>query len=559
MKKITLLLICFFAHFAFSHTINYDKIALRHWSIQKEHKCIDGTFMMFKNGTVFIEDANNTISKFPLSYLSKKDQAFVMKKEEWVKNINTISPQKQAGIQSIFDYKFLIILFSLLGFSYYIFTLTDKKKLNYLYPVLFLGIIISLYSFTKKALLTTTDPDFVNSAFAPFASTVSTSHDTKYFYVHSKGIPNHTMMVGITSWQQQVPIPQCYIDTNAWSIPLNPVIATNSLGVPTPIPIDAVHFTRGAIAIAANGVPIFNYHTNTGLDSFVDGQLDKYGGHCGRGDDYHYHIAPLKLYSEGQTTTNLPCAFSFDGFAVYGTEEPDGSPMAPLDLDDTNGHYGSNGVYHYHGTSSPPYMIGKFKGQVTEDDTHQLIPQASAKSVRGPGEGQNPLKYALITACVPNATNNGYNLSFSYNGTSGSATNYSWNGTAYTFNYVNYPTTISINGVLTTPPNPGTLVSNRTGFAQCTVPNLTLPEFALNDKNISVYPNPASDVLNVKVNNGVSENDVQSISIYGIKGELISKTLHYKQNIDIKSLSKGTYLVKIQFPNYLVTKKVLVK
>ena len=118
----------------------------------------------FKNGNVFIEDANNTISKFPLTDLSKQDQAFVMKKVESVKNLNTISPQKQAGIQSVFDYKFWIILFSLLAFGFYIYTLSDRKKLKYLYPVLFLGILMSLYSFTKKV-LSTTDPLFLKSAF----------------------------------------------------------------------------------------------------------------------------------------------------------------------------------------------------------------------------------------------------------------------------------------------------------------------------------------------------------------------------------------------------------
>ena len=189
MKKITLLLICFASNFVFSHTVNYNKIVLRHWSIQKEHKFIDGTFMMFKNGNVFIEAANNTISKFPLKDLSNEDQAFVMKKVESVKNLNTISPQKQAGIQSVFDYKFWIVLFSLLAFGYYIYSVSDRKKLKYLYPVLFLGILMSLYSFTKKA-LSITDPAFLTSAFTQFSSTVSTSYDTNYFYVNSTGIPN---------------------------------------------------------------------------------------------------------------------------------------------------------------------------------------------------------------------------------------------------------------------------------------------------------------------------------------------------------------------------------
>ena len=558
MFKFTLIIICFFFNFAFSHNTHYDKILLHHWSIEKEHQPVEGSFLMLKNGLVYIEDANENIIHFPLSSFSKEDQAFFLKKNEWVREINndvlaknSISEQE---IQSAWNIKLWIITLCMLLFAFAVFICADKKKLKYIIPMLFVGSLMILYGFVKKnSLTTTTDPAFVNSAFAPFKSTVSTSWDNTYFYVNSKGIPNHTMMVGISStgWQQQIPIPQCYIGANAWSIPLNPTIAT------TPVPVSKDHFLKGAIAIAANGVAIFNYHTNTGVDSFLDGQLDNYGGHCGRADDYHYHTAPMHLISLGQTTYNLPIAFGLDGFAVYGALEPDGSAMATLDTN--HGHYGTNDVYHYHGTVTAPYMIGNMVGKVIEDANLQIIPQASANSVRGPGEGQNPLKDALITACVPNATNNGYNLSFSYKGIPGSATNYSWNGTSYTFNYVNYPTTISINGVVTTPLNPGTLVSKRTGFAQCTVPNLATQAFGLNDNNISIYPNPATDVLNIKVKNGVSESNIQSISIYGIKGELISKTLHYKQNIDIKNLSKGMYFVKIISDTFEVTKKLMVE
>ena len=543
MKKTLFILLCFFAHFAFSHTINYDKIALRHWSIQKEHKCIDGTFMMFKNGTVFIEDANNTISKLPLADLSKEDQAFVMKKEEWVRQINddvlaknTISEE---AIQSSWNTKIWAISIGMFLIGFAVFAFADRKKRAYLIPIVLVGSLTVLYGFAKKNMLTTTDPAFVNAAFAPFASTVSTSWDDTYFYVNSKGIPNHTMMVGITGWQQQVPIPQCYIGTNAWSIPLNPTIAT------TPVPVNKDHFGIGAVALAANGVAIFNLYTTSGQDSYATGQLDNFGGHCGKGDDYHYHTAPLHLITSGQTTANLPIAFALDGFAIYGGLEPDGSPMATLDAN--HGHYGTNGIYHYHGTANPdgsnPQMITNMVGNVTEVNS-EIVPQAHSSHVRT--ENWTPLKGPLlITSCSAKSGNNGYNLSYTWNGISGYATNFSWSGKIYTFDYVT--------------PTGTTTTTYNNGFFQCTVPNLGINEFAFNDKNISIYPNPATDVLNVKVNNGVSENDVQSISIYGIKGELISKTLHYKENIDIKNLSKGTYLVKIQFPNYLVTKKVLVK
>jgi hypothetical protein len=546
MKKITLLLICLIGNFVFSHTINYENVVLRHWSIEKKHQFIDGSFMMYKNGTVFIEDANNSILKFPLADLSKEDQAFVLKKVESVKNLNTISPQKETGIQSIFDYKFWIILFSLLAFGYYIYSVSDRKKLKFLYPVLFLGILTSFYSFTKKA-MSTTDPLFVKSAFLPFASTVSTSWDNTYFYVNSKGIPNHTMMVGISStgWQQQVPIPQCYISTyinqsgqqNAWSIPLNPEVAT------TPVPVNASHFTIGAIAIAANGVAIFNLTTSSGQNSYTTGQLDNYGGHCGKGDDYHYHSAPLHLITSGQTTSNVPLAFALDGFAIYGSVEPDGSALATLDAN--HGHY-ANGVYHYHGTAnangSNPQMITNMVGQVTEDSSLQIVPQALAKSVRG--GNLTPLPGALITSCVANA-NNGYNTAYTLNGISGYATNYTATAAGvYTFQYV-------------TPS--GTTSTNYNGPAQCTVPNLAAANFISIEKNITIFPNPATDILQINIGNGFLENDVQSISIYDLKGSLVSKTVKFSPILNIKNVSKGTYFVKIQFSNSIVSKKLLVK
>jgi len=534
MKKINLLLFCLLSNLIFSHTITYYKIVLRHWSIQKEHKFVDGTFMMFKNGMVFIEDENNRISKFPLTDLSKEDQAFVLKKEKWVKSINNISPEKETGIQSVFDYKFWTILFSLLAFGYYIYTLSDRKKLKYLYPVLFLGILMSLYSFTKKA-LSTTDPAFLTAAFAQFSSTVSTTYDANYFYVNSTGIPNHTMMVGISNhgWQQQVPISKCYINTNHWSIPLNPELAA------TPVPVSSTHFLKGAIAMAVNGVPIFNYHTNTGVDSFTDGQLDTYGGHCGRGDDYHYHIAPLHLITLGQASATLPIAFGLDGFAVYGSLEPTGASMEALDVN--HGHY-LNGVYHYHGTTVAPYMIGNMVGVVTEDGDKQIIPQPQGGPVRN--ENWTPLAGALITSCIANA-NNGYNTAYTLNGVSGYATNYKATvGGFYTFQYIT-PT--------------GTTTTNYNGAALCTVPNLSAANFISTEKNIRIFPNPVTDILQINMGNAFLENDVQNISIYDLKGSLVYKTMRFSPVLNIKNVSKGTYLVKMQFTNSVVTKKLIVE
>jgi|GEM_PF-3341207 len=67
--------------------------------------------------------------------------------------------------------------------------------------------------------VSTTDPLVVDAAFAPFKPNVRTSWDAQYFYVASLGIPQHQMMVGITSWQQQVLLPQKY---TCWGTGINP-------------------------------------------------------------------------------------------------------------------------------------------------------------------------------------------------------------------------------------------------------------------------------------------------------------------------------------------------
>ena len=123
------------------------------------------------------------------------------------------------------------------------------------------------------------------SYFTSFPQHVRTRQDDQNLYVESDGLADHVMMAGIRSWQQQVPLPQPYRGANAWRFPLAPV--------PAAAPLSAkAHFFRGAIAIAANGVPIFNPIKNDGrTDTFLAGELDEFGGHGGNveGDQVHAH------------------------------------------------------------------------------------------------------------------------------------------------------------------------------------------------------------------------------------------------------------------------------
>lgn len=236
--------------------------------------------------------------------------------------------------------------------------------------------------------------------FTAFASSVKVFKNSKYYLVESNGIPAHQMMVGIKSWQQQVPTIQNYTGSNAWSIPIKPVIAAKSVSAKD-------HFLRGAIAIAVNGVPIFNALNNRGDDALLSGELDNWGGHCGQADDYHYHIAPTHL----QTVIGkkVPIAYALDGFPIYGATEIDGKKVTGLDS--LNGHFDSKKNYHYHATSNYPYINGGFKGVVTEING-QVSPQALTKAYRPAGE---PLRGAIITS-LEQTGKNAFDLKYSLSG-----------------------------------------------------------------------------------------------------------------------------------------------
>ncbi|MEI6235299.1 MAG: C25 family cysteine peptidase [Planctomycetota bacterium] len=251
------------------------------------------------------------------------------------------------------------------------------------------------------------------ASFAPFKPQVRYDWDSATFYLQSDGAPDRTLMpapmVGISSWQQHIPLPISYFagttnpekdaaslgygKPNVWTFPLVPAPSAS------PIAITASSFNRGAIAIAANGSAIFNPHNNTGALSYEKGELDAYGGHCGAADDYHYHIIPTHLSSRfgGKLGDDVPIAWSLDGYPYYGFLEPDGT--AQQALDSSGGH--SHGIYSYHyhavgtktvdashpfGTPQSPYTQTAFHGTVVYYGS-QVDGQPEVGSIRSSPSG----------------------------------------------------------------------------------------------------------------------------------------------------------------------------
>ncbi len=522
---LSLLFVFVFSIFTcFAHDSHYERANERTWTLSGGAEKINGTFLAWQDNVVLIEESSGAIIRVPQEKLSPEDYAVA---QQYIKRISALNHTvKNTGqTEHPTDHHhnktaYWLLLLTIVSVLFIVAAKFISSKRGWALLLLCAGGLLA--GFTpqlKHALLTITDPLFVDSAFTPFKPEVNTRWDSTYFYVESKGIPNtHSMMTGITKWQQQVTIPQCYIDTNAWSIPLNPVIAAN------PVPVSPSHFIRGAIALAVNGVPIFNPYTNTGVDAFLDGQLDNWGGHSGRADDYHYHTAPLHLYNHVNVTQ--PIAFGLDGFAVYGDFEPDGSSMQPLDTN--HGHFGGNGVYHYHGTPVAPYMIGNMVGVVTEDSTLQIIPQSRARPVR---PSLTPLTGATITGFHPNISTNGYTLIYTLNGQTDSIVYYWTQNGQYTYDFY-----LQGNGIPTT--------QQYNGFAPCSVPT-SVTDYSTYNNRVTIYPTPARDVINIDYQAGVLSDKQTQLRVMDVHGKIIYEKHGAVNSIPVSSWPAGVYYIDI--------------
>ena len=180
--------------------------------------------------------------------------------------------------------------------------------------------------------------------------------------IHSDSYPSHEMMTGIVGTNEQIPLP-----APGYHAPVH----FNSAFTGTPQTRDS------SLAIAVNGIPIFDYtvggemsiddlyHHQPHIDALGLQQIDICGGHTGRGDDYHYHELPRCMIEQMDNRDDNPIiAWGFDGFPMYGNNNPDGSPIAAGGLDVCNGQFDPVLGYRYHTSEEPPYIIQCLVGEV---------------------------------------------------------------------------------------------------------------------------------------------------------------------------------------------------
>lgn len=78
------------------------------------------------------------------------------------------------------------------------------------------------------------------------------------------------------------------------------------------------------------------------------------------------------------------------------------------------------------------------------------------------------------------------------------------------------------------------------------------------EETIKLYPSPTNGPLNIKIENGTGPVQVEVFDMLGNLVENINLERKGKgwYTLDLSSMNKGLYFVKIQTPNQFVTKRV---
>ena len=468
---LSLSLNCFMSGFAHSgENINHGKS----WKIQDDSKTVHADYIFLKDQDVYLREHNTDIVlNFPLTYFSMEDQLLILKQNELSEKINLEITEVKRYSKDRILIILLFLAFLIFSIIYYFGFQKAKKtaSISFFCSSFILVLIacstdeedapeqIATTLQTSTSETTTTNTSTTSSTSTDTSSTsnsqisegfnidtiisyfekfsgVTINSDDEYFYINSYSWPEHGMGIGINSWQEQVAIPQNYTGDNSWRIPLNPVMADN--------PVDtSVNLFRGAIAIAVNGIPIFNAVNNRGVNAYEAGELDNWGGHFGKGDDYHYHLIPTHL--EETVGTDQPLAYALDGYPVYGyTNET---------LDDAFGRYDSSGNYQYHAKTIAPYYMPFVMGEINVVDD-EISPQPSQNPIR-PSDSFKPVSGASVTGFSQTGVN-AFSFEYTVEGVK-YYVNYNWDENCkFTFTYVDE------NGGTTNLPHNGSLSDDST-------------------------------------------------------------------------------------------------
>jgi hypothetical protein len=153
--------------------------------------------------------------------------------------------------------------------------------------------------------------------------------------------------------------------------------------------------TVAKVGMGLDGVPIFADAPSV-LDTGHLPALDTCGGHVDPGGWYHWHATSTDIdtvYDHAhvdascalEQSTSAQFGYAFDGYAMFGTADIDGT--VPTDLDACNGHFGSDETYHYHATAEFPNLPPCLSGVVAKDNFSTTASNGIGAAGGGPDGG----------------------------------------------------------------------------------------------------------------------------------------------------------------------------
>lgn len=88
---------------------------------------------------------------------------------------------------------------------------------------------------------------------------------------------------------------------------------------------------------------------------------------------------------------------------------------------------------------------------------------------------------------------------------------------------------------------------------------LNIPEYDEKVNDLSIYPNPTDDILNVHFSSSLAQPEIE---IYNLEGRLVYRQKNIQSNqqdisIEISQFSKGVYLFTLKDKNNMITKKFI--
>lgn len=175
--------------------------------------------------------------------------------------------------------------------------------------------------------------------------------------------------------------------------------------------------------------------------------------------------------------------------------------------------------------------------------------------------------FFTISGLTPNTypANTWISVEFTYDPVNGVIT-YTIDGVKSTLSINNYTITKNlvpsqhnlINQVIATPANTMVNTGALDNYSLTAVNAATLGVVTVGEiektANVSIYPNPTADYINVK-----STSKVISVNVVDLSGKSVVSKKSADSQIDVRNLTKGTYIITVETDNGTETKKFIKK